>query len=453
MLVVFPAGEVSHWSFRHAGVADPEWSDTVVRLIRIARVGTLPVFFKGTNSVPFHLLGMIHPRLRTARLPHELLNKLGRIVELNIGNLIPYRTIEALPGNQDATRYLRWRTYLLSHRGESQPPMFPRLVRSVLPRKLQEQIAPETPPPVLLADLEKLRPEQCLEDSREYSVFLARPGQIPNVLRELGRLREISFRQVGEGTGREVDLDHFDSYYQHLFVWNKVKREISGAYRMGSTQEILSLFGLKGLYTSTLFHYNVELFRRIGPALELGRSFVRSEYQKQYVPLLLLWKGLGRYIAMHREIAVLFGAVSISKEYNPISRRLVAQFLEAQKWDDDLAKLIRPRHPFRPGSVRQVDVRPISRFFRDLDALAAPVADLETDGKGIPTLLRQYVKLGGKLAGFNLDPNFSEVLDGLILVDLRKTDPAVLDRYMGKEAAAAFLRHHRSLPLAGDRTQ
>ncbi len=130
----------------------------------------------------------------------------------------------------------------------------------------------------------------------------------PTLLDELGRLREITFRAAGEGTGRSADLDQFDAYYWHLLLWNKEKQELAGAYRAGNTDEIIRSHGINGLYTNTVFRYDEQLFLKIGSALELGRSFVRPEYQRQYAPLLLLWKGIARFVAAHPETPVLFGA-------------------------------------------------------------------------------------------------------------------------------------------------
>jgi putative hemolysin len=448
MVVIFPAGEVSHWKLHSGEVADPEWNDTVSRLARITGAAVVPVFFKGSNSIPFHLLGMFHPRLRTIRLPMELLNKTGKNVEVRIGTAIPHKAIADIPGDKDATAYLRWRTYLLARRGEPEMRLVPRMIRSVVPKKPLDPIAPETPREALVDDIQHLDAEQCVADSSEYAVYLAAADQLPYVLPELGRLREIAFRQVGEGTGKSSDLDSFDSYYLHLFVWNKTKQELVGAYRVGRTQEILGKWGPKGLYTSTLFHYDPRFFYRIGNSLELGRSFIRPEYQRQHPPLFLLWKGLGAFVARNPETPVLFGAVSISNDYNPASRRLLAHFLERHLRDEDLAALIKPRRPFRPPLDHDLDARVISSLLPDLDSLSVPISDIETDGKGLPILLKQYMRLGGKLLGFNVDPDFSEALDGLVLVDLRETDTTVLQRYMKAEGAAAFLAYHRQSRVA-----
>ncbi len=282
----------------------------------------------------------------------------------------------------------------------------------------------------------------CLAENGDFAAYVGKAAEIPLLLQEVGRLRELTFRRAGEGTGKSRDLDSFDDYYEHLLLWSKTKQELVGAYRVGNTAEILAERGVRGLYTSTLFRYDERIFNKLGPAFELGRSFVRPEYQRQYAPLLLLWKGIARLVAMHPETPVLFGAVSISNDYNRASREMICRFFEARMREDDLAALIEPRRPFRPSLLRRWDCRSICRALRDLDDLAAPINDVETDGKGLPILLRQYAKLGGKFLGFNVDRKFSNALDGLVVVDLRKTEPTVLERYMGRTAAASFREFH-----------
>ena len=225
-------------------------------------------------------------------------------------------------------------------------------------------------------------------------------------------------------------------------LWHKTKKELVGAYRAGNTAEILAERGVAGLYTSTLFRYDKQIFQKLGPALELGRSFVRPEYQRQYAPLLLLWKGIAGMVARRPETPVLFGAVSISNDYNAASREMIYRFFEARMQEDELAGWIEPRRPFRPAALRQWDCRGMCHALRELEELSQPINDVEADGKGLPVLLRQYAKVGGKLVGFNVDRKFSNVLDGLVVVDLRKTEPAVLERYMGREGAASFRQVH-----------
>jgi putative hemolysin len=296
--------------------------------------------------------------------------------------------------------------------------------------------APEN---VLVEEIDRLSAKP-LAEADGLEVHLAPARQIPNVLREIGRLREVTFRQAGEGTGGAIDLDSFDSHYQHLFIWNREKREVAGAYRLGPTPDILPAHGIEGLYSSTLFRYDPELFRRTGPAIELGRSFVRAEYQRHFQPLLLLWKGICRYVLSHPCCRVLFGPVSISDDYTSASRDLLVTFLESQQ-DRELAALVKPRRPYRAkwiaGRLRDT----VGRLLKDIEELSDPIADVEGNGKGVPVLIRQYLRVGGRILGFNLDPAF-HTLDALVLVDLLQTPPALLARYMSKSGAADFLRQN-----------
>ena len=253
---------------------------------------------------------------------------------------------------------------------------------------------------------------------------------------------KLTFRAAGEGTGKRRDLDRFDCYYWQLLLWNKTKQELVGGYRVGNTAEILAERGVRGLYTSTLFRYDARLFEKIGPALELGRSFVRPEYQRQYAPLLLLWKGIARLLATHPETPMLFGAVSISNDYSKASREMIYRFFEARMQEDELAGLIEPRRPFRPAWLRPWDCRAMCHALRDLEELSEPITDVEADGKGLPILLRQYAKIGGKLLGFNVDRKFSNVLDGLVMVDLRQDRNCRAGTVHGTGSGAGFRRHH-----------
>jgi putative hemolysin len=442
MLAIFPAGEVAHWQMPAGQIADPAWNDTAVRLIRRTRATALPVYFCGHNSVGFQLLGMIHPRLRSAFLLQEFLQQEGKDVEVRIGSAIPADVIDSVTDDREAIDYLRWRTYLLARRRKTEI-SWPLGLRSRLVSKIQQPVAVLPQPELLQQEIESLPVDRCLAENGEFAVYHATAQEIPNLLLEVGRVRELTFRRAGEGTGKSRDLDSFDDYYGHVLLWSKTKRELVGGYRAGNTSEILAQRGVSGLYTSTLFRYDVNLFQKLGPALELGRSFVRPEYQRQYAPLLLLWKGIARLVAAHPEIPVLFGAVSISNDYNEASREMIYRFFEARMMEDDLAGLIEPRRPFRPGFLRRSDCRSMCRALRDLDELSQPITDIEADGKGLPILLRQYAKIGGKLLGFNVDRKFSNVLDGLVVVDLRQTESAVLERYMGREAAVNFRKLHR----------
>lgn len=342
--------------------------------------------------------------------------------EVRVGQVIQPAALAARSGAAEQLRYLRWRISLLATRAKFGPKRPAR----------QEPIAPAVAPDAIEQELASLDASHRLGAQGDYAVLLADSRDIPHSLAEIGRLREIAFRAAGEGTGRAYDLDRFDHDYLHLFVWNRATRQIAGAYR-------LRLTGAEPerLYTATLFHYGPEFLRRLGPAIELGRSFIRVEYQRSFAPLLLLWKAIGRFVVRHPAHKTLFGPVSISSQYQSISRELMIAFLEKRELLTDLASLVRPRHaPARRAAVT-------ADHCRDLDELSSLVADLEPGRQGVPVLLRHYLRLGGKLLGFNVDPQFANALDGLIVVDLTRTDPRLLDRYLGKEESAALLAHHQ----------
>jgi len=312
-------------------------------------------------------------------------------------------------------------------------------------RREKTPIAAAVPRTLLKAEVEALPAEQRLVASGQFAVQYARSGQIPWCLQEIGRLRELTFRTAGEGTGKASDIDLFDAYYLHLFLWDAQAEAIVGAYRMGLVDEIVARYGKRALYTQSLFKYGLKLLEHINPAIELGRSFVRAEYQRSFSPLMLLWRGIGRFILRSPHYAVLFGPVSISNSYTPLSRRLIVDYLSMNNAQTELARHVRPRRPFRgprSGMWDEVEVAGL----KDIEDLSRAVARIERDSKRVPILLQQYLKLGGRLLGFNSDDQFSDALDGLILVDLRASDPRVLARYMGEEGAAAFLAFHGDNP-------
>jgi putative hemolysin len=438
LLLVFPAGEVSHFDLKKRAICDPEWNRTAARLVRITRAKSLPILIRGANGIPFQMLGMVHPRLRTAALPVEMLNKRGKSVEIRIGGVIDSSRIEAIPDDTDAgdaTRYLRLRVELLARRNSD----------------LAEHASHDTFPVAAKTAVEALAdeigalPESCkLEETREFAVYLADAPAIPLALQEIGRLREITFRAAGEGTGQPVDLDRFDPHYLHLFLWSKEKREIAGAYRLGDVPALMSRFGLKGLYTGSLFRFNARFVRQLGPSLELGRSFIRPDYQRQFAPLLLLWKGIAAWVSRHPEYSMLIGAVSVSNRYSPASRELIARYFEKQNAAEEWRGEVKARRPLRGNLVQKWETEALCSLLPDVEDLSAPIADLEPDGKGIPILVRQYVKLGGKLLAFSVDPRFANTLDGFVMVDLTRTSPEILARYMGKEQAQRFFSWHRT---------
>jgi putative hemolysin len=447
-LIVFPAGEVSRLSLREGRVADPPWDRTAGRLALLCRAPVLPIFLAGRNGPLFQVAGLLHPRLRTALLPRALLDLRGRTVQARLGTPIRPERLRALPDAEAVSSYLRARTHLLAARCEEAAAggarQGPGAAATAAPApRAAFPLADPVPPETLDAEIATLPPEQRLVASGPFDVLIFEGDALPSVLQEIARLRETTFRQAGEGTGRALDRDRFDDLYLHLFVWNRERREIAGAYRMGRTDVLLPRHGERGLYTATLFRFRGPLLSQIDPALELGRSFVRPEYQKSHSPLTLLWRGIGEYVVRHPRYRRLFGPVSISSEYRSLSRQILMAFLQVTCALGDLGRMVRPRHPARLSPPRADAARYLGTVVRDLDEVDDLIRDVESDRKGMPVLLRQYLRLNARLLGFNVDPDFGDVLDGLLLIDLTRVARPILQRFMGREGAAAFLAAHR----------
>ena len=359
-LIVFPAGEVGH-TWIDGALADGPWHATFERLADATGARIVPAFIDGHNSWMFYAAGRLHPWMRTALLGRELLKKRGQTVRVKLGE--------------------------------------------------RDEIANE---------IARLDQRACLAESGALRVFCATADAIPSTLREIGQLREITFRAVGEGTGRSIDLDEFDRSYLHLFAWDGEQRQIVGAYRIGRSDRIASADGVHGLYTRTLFNYDERFLNGLGaPALELGRSFVRAEYQKTHNALLLLWRGIGAFVARHPQYRFLFGPVSISGRYSDASRAMLIAFLRQHHLDRELANLVEAVTP--------------PRFAAPQDGFVP---------EGMPVLLRQYLKLNARLVGVNVDSDFSNVVDALMVVDLLAVGRSALARYMGKDAAARYEAWH-----------
>jgi putative hemolysin len=432
MLAMFPSGEVAHLKVDAGGIIDPIWPDSVARIVRKSRAPVTPIYFSGRNSWAFQIAGLVHPLLRTALLPRELLNKSGSQIVISIGKTMNPARIAGIEENHVLASHLRLQTYALVEAAQ------PRARVGAAPRDLVA-VAPPANKNLLAAQVVSLAAAQRLAVSGDLAVFVTSKSRTPIIVEEIGRLREATFRHVGEGTGRSTDLDRYDEYYEHLFIWSESKREIAGAYRLGRSDEIIARSGLVGIYTQTLFRYSSAFFEQLRPALELGRSFVREEYQRSFAPLLLLWRGIAGYVARNPRYTVLFGAVSISNDYHPLSKEFLRDYLVREHYAKRLASCVKPRHKVRRKFSLKTLMHPWSGP-RSIDSLGQVIGSLEADGKGIPVLLRQYLKLGGKIAGFNIDPDFSDSIDCLLVVDLCQTDPRVLEKYMGKSEAVGFLQ-------------
>jgi len=427
-LLAFPAGEVGHYHVGR-GVVDPEWSTSVARLARHAGASVLPLWIEGGNGPLFHLSGLIHPTLRTALLPRQLLGQRGQTLRIRAGSAVSAEQLEQFGDHTRATRYLRERVELLGRCGAA--PTSRALRRALVP------VISAVDPGLIERELAVLPEGHLLFRHGRYDVYCTRARYIPATLREIGRLRETTFREVGEGTGAALDLDRFDEHYRHLFVWHRDDRAIAGAYRLGDVDAILAAYGRSGLYTTTLFHLDAPLLRRLQGALELGRSFVPLRYQRHVHPLHLLWRGIG-CVVVQGEFRLLFGPASISNQYRPESQRLLATFLRRHA-ADHVSPLVRGRNPVRERAGEWEELA------ESMEGVAGILRELEGEERGIPVLLRHYLRLGGRVLGFNRDHAFGDAIDCLLLVDLAHTDSAILSSYIGERSASFFLARQATL--------
>ncbi len=414
-LGVFPSGEVSSWRTELKAVADPRWKMPAIKLTQHLGVPVVPVWFDGSNSLVFHMLGMIHPNLRTLALPKEMLRMRGRSVRMRVGKPIPAADIAAFTSAEQLTRYLRAKTYSLGSGLQVKRELFSPLR---FPRRPKEVIAPIAED-LLLSEIDRVQ-EHRLNTQAEYELYLAPSHRIPNLLREIGRLREVTFRSVGEGTNKAIDLDEFDIYYDHLFLWDREKHRLVGAYRVGDGQSIMDRYGRRGFYLSTLFRMDRRMDRVLRRSFELGRSFIAEEYQRQRLPLYMLWRGLLLHVMANPDMRYLIGPVSISSTYSPFSRELILEFVRLHHYDHDMAAWVRPRNRFRvkPGKAdSEVLVQASQADLKKMDRLIAEVDPHET---GMPVLLKKYLLLHARIIGFNRDPRFNNALDGLMMLDLQR---------------------------------
>jgi hypothetical protein len=342
--------------------------------------------------------------------------------------------------DRDRIRWLRFKTYFLANRSNRSglpEKLIGRIPRRKTDRQVHEPIQPVAPS-LLAAEVAALPEANWLLRHKHMAVLVADSEQIPHLLREIGRLREVTFREVGEGTGKPMDVDLFDSYYRHLVLWNTQASEVVGAYRMGDTRAILDNHGRKGLYTHSLFRFKSELLRYLASALELGRSFIRSEYQRQPNCLALLWKGIGAYLLRHPQYHILFGPVSISNNYHRVSRNIMVRFLQRSCTVKELSAHVRPRTPLRQWPDRNMHAIASHLTGGSIDDVSMMVAEIEDDGKRVPVLIKHYLKLNGQFIAFNLDRDFADVVDGLVVVDLLQTETKLLERFMGVDGSRFY---------------
>lgn len=427
---IFPAGEVSAFDTKTQKVMDKQWNPVVGKLISKSKVPVLPIYFHGNNGLLFNILGIIHPTLRTAKLPSELFNKKGYTIKMRIGKAIQPNELKQFSSNEKLLTYLRARTYALRSGISSSE------VKKFFGSKIfkiynkPQAIVQETSTELIEKEIEVLRSDKHVMSEKNYDVFLSSAASMPNIMNEIGRLREITFREVGEGTNKEIDLDEYDFYYNHLFIWDREAKKIVGAYRVGKGDEIYFRYGIKGFYISNLFKIKSGFHNVMKSGLELGRSFIRKEYQQKPLPLFLLWKGLLIFIIKNPSYRYMYGPVSISNNFTKLSKKLMIEFIRKNCYNHDLAKFISPKKKFE-AELDDLEIELLESHLDSIKSLDNLISEIEINHNKVPVLLRQYIQLNAQIIGFNVDPKFNDSLDGFLLLDI-KAIPEETIKMLGK---------------------
>ncbi len=421
-LGLFPAGEVSSFDAGY-NITDRQWQFSALKFMKNAEVPIVPIYFEGTNSWLFHLIGQIHPMLRTVKLPSELLNKKNKVIRIRIGKPVSLTDQKQFTDIYQYGRYLRAKTYSMNT-GIDVKHFF---TNSFKVKKKEEPIVDAVPTELLLQELDSIKEDYTLFKVKNYTIYCAPTCFIPHIHNELGRLREITFRAVGEGTNRSMDVDEFDLYYNQLFIWDEKKQGIVGAYRIGRGNVILSQYGVRGFYLQSLFRMKPSFETILKETLELGRSFVTPEYQRKVMPLLLLWKGILYFLLKNPEYRYLIGPVSISNNYSKVSKELIIQFILANHFDYYQASMIKPRKKYRFKSNDEGLNVLMDSLEQDINQLDRFIGDVDAMNSGLPVLLKRYIQLNAKIVGFNVDPKFNNCLDGLIVLDIYDVPKEMLE--------------------------
>jgi putative hemolysin len=422
---IFPAGEVSAFHLNRLKVSDKMWHPVVGKMIMKSGVKVLPVYFSGHNSIMFNMLGLINPNLRTARLPSELFNKHEKI-KVRIGKPVSASAIHEFEDHDQMLRFLRAKTYSL---GSSLDVREHFLLRPRRRTKEPKAIIGQTEQALLLEDIERIqRNDTLLFSHQQYKVFVAGATEIPNILREISRLREITFREAGEGTNHSCDTDEFDLHYKHLFVWDDAEKKIVGAYRIGEGYKLFKRFKKKGFYLNELFKFSKDFNTYFRSSLEMGRSFIVKEYQRKPYSLMLLWKGVNEFIKRsNNRYKYLIGPVSISNNFSKLSKDILVDYIYKNHFDKDLAEHVRPRKQYKYQHRGEGKELKDAAAMKDMKFLDQVISDIEPDHAKIPVLLKKYLMRNAKIIAFNVDPDFNNSLDGLLVMKLDEVPTETFD--------------------------
>ncbi len=417
-LGIFPAGEVSSYKDDEL-IVDKPWEEGAIKIIKRAQAPVIPIYFHAKNSRLFYLLSKLSPTLRTAKLPSELLTQKKRTIKVRIGRPITVAEQNEHENMGDFSEFLRRKTYMLAnafkkpggHRMFNTQHIIPK------PYKAPKEIVKPANHDKIVEEVARLRKGDArLLQSKNYEVFLINAQKIPNVLHEIGRLREITFREIGEGTNKSIDLDKYDQYYHHMFLWDDQTQKIAGAYRMGLGSEIYPKYGIGGFYLQELFRFENELHSMMHQSIEMGRAFITSEYQQKPMPLFLLWKGIVHTTLRYPEHKYLIGGVSISDQFSDFSKSLMIEFMKSHYYDPYVAQYVYPKKEYKV-KLKDADKDFVFNETKaDLNKFDRIIDEIEPENLRLPVLIKKYIKQNAKVIAFNVDPLFNNSVDGLMYI-------------------------------------
>lgn len=421
---IFPAGAVSNKNNSSNEIADSEWELPALKLIKKAKVPVVPMYFHAKNSRAFYSFAKMHTDLQTIMLPSEMLKKDDKPVRIRIGKPVSLKTQEEYDSVNEFGDFLRKKVYMMKSYYERRKSIAELFKLSNLPikfplkheKEVVQNIIDETPLENILKDVENLNhKDKLLFKNGNYEVYFTEYDEIPSIMREIGRQRELTFRAIGEGTNMPFDLDEYDKHYHHLILWDSEAQKIAGAYRMALGHHVMAKYGMEGFYTSSLFEFDTELRSFFGEVIEMGRAYVSIEYQQKPLPLFLLWRGIVHVCLRNPEHKFLMGGVSISNRFSDFSKSLMIEFMRSHYYDPAVAQYVHPKNDYK---VRLKE-KEKSLFFdgveNDLNKFDKLIDDLEPELR-LPVLIKKYIKQNAKVIAFNVDPNFNDAIDGLMYI-------------------------------------
>ncbi|MBQ0152722.1 MAG: lysophospholipid acyltransferase family protein [Chryseobacterium sp.] len=421
---IFPAGEVSNKNNEYNEILDRDWEKPALKLIKAAKVPVVPMYFHAKNSTLFYQISKLHPNLQTLMLPAEMMNDREKPIRVRIGKPITVKTMDEMETIEELGEFLKRKVYMMKSyydKRKSLSQVFNLQNLSVKFPLLREEnivqnIIEETPTEDIASDIDKLRgTDKMLFTNGNYEIYFATYDQIPSVMREIGRQRELTFRAVGEGSNLPFDLDEYDKHYHHLFLWDSAAQKLAGAYRMALGKEVMKKYGVKGFYTSSLFEFEQDIHPFFKKVIEMGRAYICEEYQQKPLPLFLLWRGIVHVCLRNPDHKFLMGGVSISNKFSEFSKSLMIEFMRSNYYDSAVAQYITPKNEYK---VRLRD-RDKNLFFdemeSDLNKLDKIIDDLEPELR-LPVLIKKYIKQNARVIAFNVDPNFNDAIDGLMYI-------------------------------------